>query len=78
MVHRFYYPRKQIGPQVGAKMLRLLGFGVMSIVRLHPNEAQIGDFTIELNNNFITNFMHGQVWMKIRNGTRSWESIVEL
>ncbi len=50
----------------------------MSIVRLHPNEAQIGDFAIEFNNNFITNFMHGQVWMKIRNGTRSWESIVEL
>jgi hypothetical protein len=49
------------GDKMGLKLgviLRLLGFGVVSIIGLHPNEAQIGDLTIELNNNFITNFMH--------------------
>ncbi len=59
MVHRFDYPRRQIGPQVGVVILHLLGFGVVSIVGLHPNEVQISDLAIELGDNFITDFMHG-------------------
>jgi hypothetical protein len=37
----------------------LLGFGVVSIEGLHPNEVQISDLAIELGDNFITDFMHG-------------------
>lgn len=59
-MNRFDYPKRQIGPQVGVVIICLLSFGVLNIVGLHPNEAQIGDLTIKLSNNFITNFMQKQ------------------
>jgi len=50
-VTRFDYPRRQIGLQIKALVLHLLGFGVVIIVRINPNKVQVGDFAIKLSHN---------------------------
>ncbi len=48
----------------------------MVIVGINPNEARIGDAAVEIAyNGFCT---HAQVWMKVRDGTRGWESSSKL
>jgi len=72
----FNYHRRQDGPQIRALILHLLGFAVVILIGINPNEAQIGDVAVEIiHNGFYT---HTQVWVKIRNGTRGWESTSEL
>jgi hypothetical protein len=39
IVIRFDYPRGQDGPQRGVVVLRFLGFGVVTIVGIDPDEA---------------------------------------
>jgi hypothetical protein len=39
IVIRFYYPRGQDGPQRGAIVLRFLGFGIVTVVGIDPDEA---------------------------------------
>jgi hypothetical protein len=51
VVIRFDYPRGQDGPQIGAVILRLLGFGVVTFVDIDPDEAQVGDVAIEIAHN---------------------------
>jgi hypothetical protein len=54
LVVRFDYPRRH-EPQVGALILRMLGFGIVVIVGINPNEAQIGDVAVEIaHNDFCT------------------------
>jgi len=54
----------------------LLGFGIVILVGINPNEAQIGDVAVEkIHNGFYTRV---HVWVKIRNGARGWESTSEL
>jgi hypothetical protein len=54
----------------------LLGFGVVNIMRLNPDEVQVGDFVVELSNNGF--YTRAQVWIRMRNGAGGWESIAEL
>jgi hypothetical protein len=48
----------------------------MILMGINPDEAQIGDVVVEIiQNGFYT---CAQVWVKIRNGARGWESTLEL
>jgi hypothetical protein len=76
IVIRFDYPRGQDGPQRGAVVLRFLGFGVVIVVGIDPDEAQVGDVAIEVaHSGFYT---RAEVWLKVRDGTRGWASTSEL
>jgi hypothetical protein len=54
----------------------MLGFGIVIIVGVNPNEVQIRDVVVEITHNgFCTRV---QVWMKIKDGTGGWESTSKL
>ncbi len=63
-------------PQIGALILRMLGFGIMIIVGVNPDEARIGDVAVEITHNGFCTCAH--VWMRIRDGARGWESTSKL
>jgi len=76
IVIRFDYPRGQDGPQIGAVVLHFLGFGVVTVVGIDPNEARIEDVAVEVvHNGFYT---RAQVWLKVKDGARGWRSTSEL
>jgi len=76
MVNRFDYLTTQGEPQRGAVMLRFLGFGVITLVRIDPEEALIGDVAIKIaHSGFHT---RAEVWLKVRNGTEGWVSVSQL
>jgi hypothetical protein len=53
-----------------------LGFGVVTVIGIDLNEAQIGDVVVEIvHNGFYT---HVQVWLKLKDGARGWGSTSEL
>jgi hypothetical protein len=76
LVVEFDYPRRQDGLQIGPLILRLLGFSVVILVDINPNEVQIEDVAVEIVHNGF--YISVQVWVKIRNGARGWESTLEL
>jgi hypothetical protein len=76
LVVKFDYPRRQNGPQIGTLILRLLGFGIVILVGINLNEAQVGDVAVEITHNGF--YTRAQVWVKIRNGARGWESTSQL
>jgi hypothetical protein len=49
-----------------------LGFGVVAIIGVSPDEAQSRDIIVELMHNGFC--MKAQVWVKIQDGTRGWVS----
>jgi hypothetical protein len=49
-----------------------LGFGVVAIVGISLDEAQVGDIAIELVHNGFC--MRVQVWLKMQDGARGWVS----
>jgi hypothetical protein len=51
IVIRFDYPRGQDGPHIGAIILRFLGFGVVTVIKIDPDEARIGDVAIKVAHN---------------------------
>jgi hypothetical protein len=51
IVSRFDFFTVQNGPQRGAVILRFLGFGVVRIVGIDPNEALVGDIAVEVAHN---------------------------
>jgi hypothetical protein len=76
IVNRFDYLTTQCGPQRGSVVLRLLGFGVVTLVGIDPNEARVGDIVVEVaHSGFYT---RAKVWLKVRDGARGWVSISEL
>ncbi len=48
IVSRFDFFTIQNGPQRGAVILHFLGFGVVRIVGIDPDEALIGDIVVEV------------------------------
>jgi hypothetical protein len=48
LVRRFDFWNIQNGPQRGAAILRFLGFGVVSLVGISPDQARIGDIAVEI------------------------------
>jgi hypothetical protein len=76
LVNRFNFLIGQNGPQRGGVVLRLLGFGVVTIVGIDPEQARVGDITIEVaHSGFYT---RAQVWLKVIDGARGWASTSEL
>jgi hypothetical protein len=76
LVVRFDYLKRQDELQLGTLILQMLGFGVVIIVGVNLDEAQIGDVVVEIaHNGFYT---YAQVWMRISNGVGGWESTLEL
>jgi hypothetical protein len=76
LIVRFDYPRRRNEPQIGALILQMLGFGIVVIMGINPDEGRIGDVVVEITHNgFCT---RAQVWMKVRDGARGWESTFEL
>jgi hypothetical protein len=57
-------------------VLRFLGFGVVRLVGIDPNEARVGDIVVEVaHNGFYT---RAQVWLKVINGKGGWVSTSKL
>jgi hypothetical protein len=76
IVIRFDYPRGQDGPHIGMVILRFLGFGIVTIIGIDLDEAQVGDVAVKLaHNGFYT---RAQIWLKLRDGARGWGSTLEL
>jgi len=76
ILNRFYYLTTQRGPQKGAVVLHLLGFEVVTLLGIDPEEAQVGDIAVEVAyNGFYT---HAKVWLKVKDGAKGWVSISEL
>jgi hypothetical protein len=72
IVIRFDYPSGQDGPQIRAIILRFLGFGVVIVIGIDPDEARVGDVAVEIaHNGFYT---RAQVWLKLKDGARGWGS----
>jgi len=76
LVRRFDFFTIRNGPQRGAMILRFLGFGVVRLVGIDPDEARIGDIAVEVaHSGFYT---RAQVWLKVVNGVRGWTSTSKL
>jgi len=76
IVLRFNYPRGQDGPQRGVVILHFLGFGVVTLIGVDPDEARVGDIAVEVaHSGFYT---CAEVWLKVRDGARGWASTSEL
>jgi hypothetical protein len=48
IVNRFDYLTTQGGPQKGTIVLRLLGFGMVTLVGVDLDEARVGDIAVEV------------------------------
>jgi hypothetical protein len=76
LVGRFDSFTIQNGPQRGAVILRFLGFGVVRLVGIDPDEARVGDIAVEVvHSGFYT---RAQVWLKVIDGARGWASTSDL
>jgi hypothetical protein len=57
-------------------ILRFLGFGVVTLVGVDPDEARVGDIAVEVaHSGFYT---RTEVWLKVKDGARGWTSTAEL
>jgi hypothetical protein len=76
LVRRFDFWTIQNGPQRGAVILRFLGFGVVRLVGIDPDQARVGDIVVEVaHSGFYTN---ARVWLKVADGARGWACTSEL
>jgi hypothetical protein len=72
----FDFFTNQGGPPRGAVVLHFQGFGVMTIVGIDPEAAQVGDIAIEIaHSRFHT---RAEVWVRVSNGPRGWVSTSHL
>ncbi len=60
----------------GAVILRALGFGVVRLVGIEPNQARLGDIAVEVTHSGY--FTRARVWLKIVDGTGGWTCTSEL
>jgi hypothetical protein len=76
LVSIFDFFTVQNGPQRGAVILRFLGFGVVRLIGINPDEARVGDIAVKVaHSGFYTRV---QVWLKVIDGARGWASTSEL
>jgi hypothetical protein len=76
IVRRFDFGGLQNGPQRGAAILRFVGFGVVRIVGIEPDRAQVGDVAVEITHSgYYTNV---RVWLRVVDGVRGWAWLSEL
>jgi hypothetical protein len=72
LVNIFDFFTVQNGPQRGAVILCLLGFGVVRLVGIDPDEVRVGDIAIEVAHSGF--YIRAQVWLKVIDGARGWAS----
>jgi hypothetical protein len=76
LVGRFDFFTVQNGPQRGTVILRFLGFGVVRVVGIDPDEARVGDIAVEVaHSGFYT---CARVWLKVIDGARGWATTSDL
>jgi hypothetical protein len=76
LVGRFDFFTVQNGPQRGAVILRFLGFGVVRVVGIDPDEARVGDIVVDIaHSGFYT---CARVWLKVIDGARGWAATSDL
>ncbi len=72
IIANFDYHTTQSEPPVGSAILRIVGFGVFTIIGIDPEQAHIGDIAVEIaHSGFHT---RAEVWMKVSNESRGWVS----
>jgi len=76
IVNRFDFSTVQTGPQRRVVVLRFLGFGVVTLVGIDPDEARVGDVAVEVAHNGF--FTRAEVWLKVSDGARGWASTLVL
>ncbi len=76
IVRRFDFGNLQNGPQRGAVILRFLGFGVVRLVGIEPDQARVGDIAVEVTHNGY--YTSARVWLKVVDGARGWAWTSEL
>jgi len=76
LVRRFDCFTIQNGPQRGSVVLRFLGFGVVRLIGIDPNEARMGDIAVEVTHSGF--YTRAQVWLKVIDGAGGWVSTSEL
>jgi hypothetical protein len=76
LVGRFDFFTVQNGPQRGAVILRFLGFRVVRLVGIDPDEARVGDIVVEVTHSGF--HARAEVWLRVRNGADGWASISQL
>jgi hypothetical protein len=72
LVGRFDFFTVQNGPQKGAVILCFLGFGMVRLVGIDPDEARVGDIAVEVAHSGF--YIRAQVWLKVIDGARGWAS----
>jgi len=76
LVGRFDFFTVQNGPQRGAVILRFLGFGVVRLVGIDPDEARVGNIVVEVVHSDF--YIRARVWLKVIDGVRGWASTLDL
>ncbi len=72
IITNFDYSTTQSEPPIGSAILRVVGFGVITIVGIDPEHARIRDIAVEIaHSGFHT---CAEVWVKVSNGPRGWVS----
>lgn len=57
-------------------ILCILGLGIVIILGLNLDETSVGDFVVKLNHTGF--YTQALVWVRMQNGVKGWESMVEL
>jgi hypothetical protein len=76
LVRRFDFGTIQNGPQRGAVILRSLGFGIIRVVGINPDQARVGDIAVEVSHSGF--YTSAQVWVRVTDGARGWACTSEL
>ncbi|CAN5951070.1 unnamed protein product [Sphagnum jensenii] len=76
LVRRFDFWTIQNGPQRGAVILRFLGFDVVSLVGINPDQARVGDIAVEISHSGF--YTSARVWLRVIDGARGWVRIAKL
>ncbi|CAK9860058.1 unnamed protein product [Sphagnum jensenii] len=76
IIRRFDFGIEPYGPQRGAVILRAVGFGVVRIVGIKPNQARIGDIAVEVTHSGY--FTRARVWLKATDGVSGWTCVEDL
>ncbi|CAK9236243.1 unnamed protein product [Sphagnum troendelagicum] len=76
LIRRFDFWTLQNGPQRGAVVLRIVGFGIASLIGLNPDQARVGDIAVEVSHSGF--YTSARIWLRVTDGTRGWVWISEL
>jgi len=76
IVRRFDFSIVPKGPHRGAVILKALGFGVVRLVGIKPDQARTEDIAVEVTHSGY--FTKARVWLKVVDGDRGWTCTSEL